>query len=293
MVEWRRRLADFESKGWHNRVQVSIRPNVQYVGPGQPRGRQPGPRDGAHRGQHDLLRGDGGRAEGPARRGQLRAGRHHRVLDPGPPRRRLDVRVDRAGGRGRPPPGRRDRRHARGRHRAHPRRGGHRAGHGRRRARGLHHRRPGGVRLPGQRARGGAGPVAGRRALRARRAGGGGPPGGVGLGRGGGRRRRRAGRRGHPRRAPEAAVRRRPHRQDAPGAARPARAPHQHRRGGRQGHARAHEPGGGGGRHPLRRGPRHHRRGVGQQERRLHVHRALDAGAGRAARSPWRLVATA
>ncbi|HYI35480.1 MAG TPA: TIM44-like domain-containing protein [Thermoleophilaceae bacterium] len=32
MVEWRRRLADFQSKGWHNRVEVSIRPDVQYVG---------------------------------------------------------------------------------------------------------------------------------------------------------------------------------------------------------------------------------------------------------------------
>ena len=32
MVEWRRRLADFERKGWHNRVQVSGAPTVKYVG---------------------------------------------------------------------------------------------------------------------------------------------------------------------------------------------------------------------------------------------------------------------
>ena len=32
MVEWRRRLADFERKGWHNRVQVSDAPSVKYVG---------------------------------------------------------------------------------------------------------------------------------------------------------------------------------------------------------------------------------------------------------------------
>ena len=64
----------------------------------------------------------------------------------------------------------------------------------------------------------------------------------------------------------------------------PARAPHQHRRGGRQGHAGTHEPRGGGARHALRGGPRHHRRGVGQQERRVHLHRALDDGAGRTAR---------
>ncbi len=32
MVEWRRRLADFQRKGWHNRVQVTGRPTVQYVG---------------------------------------------------------------------------------------------------------------------------------------------------------------------------------------------------------------------------------------------------------------------
>ncbi len=32
MVEWRRRLADFDSKGWHNRVQVSGAPTVRYMG---------------------------------------------------------------------------------------------------------------------------------------------------------------------------------------------------------------------------------------------------------------------
>ena len=43
-----------------------------------------------------------------------------------------------------------------------------------------------------------------------------------------------AGRGGHARRAPEAALRRRPQRQDAAGGARPARAPDQHRRRGRR-----------------------------------------------------------
>ena len=32
LVEWRRRLADFEKKGWHNRVQVANAPAVTYVG---------------------------------------------------------------------------------------------------------------------------------------------------------------------------------------------------------------------------------------------------------------------
>jgi predicted lipid-binding transport protein (Tim44 family)/uncharacterized membrane protein YgcG len=32
MVEWERRLDDFESKGWHNRVHVNGRPGVEYVG---------------------------------------------------------------------------------------------------------------------------------------------------------------------------------------------------------------------------------------------------------------------
>jgi predicted lipid-binding transport protein (Tim44 family) len=32
MVEWRRRLADFEQKGWHNIVEVQGRPAVEYLG---------------------------------------------------------------------------------------------------------------------------------------------------------------------------------------------------------------------------------------------------------------------
>jgi predicted lipid-binding transport protein (Tim44 family)/uncharacterized membrane protein YgcG len=32
MVEWERRLDDFERKGWHNRVHVNGRPTVEYVG---------------------------------------------------------------------------------------------------------------------------------------------------------------------------------------------------------------------------------------------------------------------
>lgn len=32
MVEWQRRLADFESKGWHNRVSVLAPPQIEYVG---------------------------------------------------------------------------------------------------------------------------------------------------------------------------------------------------------------------------------------------------------------------
>jgi predicted lipid-binding transport protein (Tim44 family) len=32
MEEWRRRLADFERKGWHNRVVLTGRPDVEYVG---------------------------------------------------------------------------------------------------------------------------------------------------------------------------------------------------------------------------------------------------------------------
>jgi predicted lipid-binding transport protein (Tim44 family) len=32
MVEWRRRLADFANKGWHNRVKVERAPRIEYVG---------------------------------------------------------------------------------------------------------------------------------------------------------------------------------------------------------------------------------------------------------------------
>jgi predicted lipid-binding transport protein (Tim44 family) len=32
MVEWTRRLDDFERKGWHNRVEVALGPEVEYVG---------------------------------------------------------------------------------------------------------------------------------------------------------------------------------------------------------------------------------------------------------------------
>ena len=32
LVEWERRLDDFERKGWHNRVQVTADPEIQYVG---------------------------------------------------------------------------------------------------------------------------------------------------------------------------------------------------------------------------------------------------------------------
>ncbi len=32
LVEWERRLDDFESKGWHNRVHVKADPEIQYVG---------------------------------------------------------------------------------------------------------------------------------------------------------------------------------------------------------------------------------------------------------------------
>jgi predicted lipid-binding transport protein (Tim44 family) len=32
MEEWRRRLADFERRGWHNRVMLTGRPQVEYVG---------------------------------------------------------------------------------------------------------------------------------------------------------------------------------------------------------------------------------------------------------------------
>jgi predicted lipid-binding transport protein (Tim44 family) len=32
MEEWRRRLADFQRKGWHNRVELTGRPEVEYVG---------------------------------------------------------------------------------------------------------------------------------------------------------------------------------------------------------------------------------------------------------------------
>jgi predicted lipid-binding transport protein (Tim44 family) len=32
LVEWNRRLDDFENKGWHNRVRVTGKPDVEYVG---------------------------------------------------------------------------------------------------------------------------------------------------------------------------------------------------------------------------------------------------------------------
>ena len=44
LVEWNRRLDDFDRKGWHNRVEVIAEPEVQYVGLDEPRGRRRGPR---------------------------------------------------------------------------------------------------------------------------------------------------------------------------------------------------------------------------------------------------------
>src|SRR3954469_16718546 len=32
MVEWKRRLDDFDRKGWHNRVQITLGPEVEFVG---------------------------------------------------------------------------------------------------------------------------------------------------------------------------------------------------------------------------------------------------------------------
>ena len=194
MVEWRRRLADFESKGWHNRVQVSNAPDRELRGPGEPRGRQRGPRDRAHRRRHDLVRADRRRRSSVLRDGasseQVTIAEYWTLARSGDGWMCVSIEQEAEGG---------------------------------------HHLDAAIVATPesdterirgeavtelaaadavpegfttadlavfdfqGTRARGGAGPVAGRRALRARRAGGGRPPRGGRLGRGRGRRRRRAG----------------------------------------------------------------------------------------------------
>ena len=220
MVEWRRRLADFQRKGWHNRVQVTGRPTVQYVGLVN---REDDDEDRVtvhiagdmnsyvQTEDGEKIMRDGASSEAVsiteywtlARRGdgwlcvsieQEAEGGHH--LD-APIVATPEADTERIRGQAVTELAAAD---------AVPE--------------GFTTADLAVFDFQGTRARGGAGPVAGRRPVRPRRAGGGRPPRGGGVGRGGGRRGRRAGRRGHARRAAEAALRRRPQRQDPAGAAR-------------------------------------------------------------------------
>ena len=192
LVEWGRRLDDFESKGWHNRVSVREAPKIEYVGLVN---REDDSEDRVvvritaalnayvvDRDGHKIMRKEA-KSENItlceywtlARRGeswtvasieQRAEGDHH-----------LDAEIVASPWSDTAAPSRR---------------GAHRAGGGRRPAAGLHHGRPGRAGVRGRRPRAGARPVAGRRALRPRRARGGGAARGGRLGRGGRRRRRRA-----------------------------------------------------------------------------------------------------
>ena len=89
LVEWNRRLDDFDRKGWHNRVEVLADPTVAVRGDHQPRGRRRGPRGRPDRGEAERLRRGRERQAGHARRATT--GRAHDargVLDARPPRRR-------------------------------------------------------------------------------------------------------------------------------------------------------------------------------------------------------------
>ena len=259
LVEWERRLDDFDARGWRSRVQVVQEPAVEYVGWSTARPTRRTAPSCASR-PAGLWVAD---ARGPAHlhdRPRRPADRVRGVLDAGQARRRLDARLDRAGRRGRPPPHRRDRRLAVVRQPP-ARRGARRAGRGRRGARGLRARRRGDLRVRRHRARGGARPVAGRRALPARRARGRGAPRGRRVGRGRRRRGRRARARGLARGHRRAALRRRRAAPHAPGGARAAHRARGHRARRRAGAAGAHD---GDDRRPrpaLPRGSRHGRGG--------------------------------
>ena len=129
MVEWVRRLDDFDRKGWHNVCEIRQPSEVEYVGLDQPRGRRRGPRRSSGSTAHlrDVVVDRDGKI---IKRNEEdgRARRPRRVLDARAPRRTLDRRLDRAGQRGRAPPRRRDRRLAVVGHRPPDRRGDHRAG---------------------------------------------------------------------------------------------------------------------------------------------------------------------
>ena len=69
LVEWNRRLDDFDRKGWHNRVEVLAEPDVRYVGITNREDDDGGPRRRADQGEAARLRR--GR-ERPARHAQGR-----------------------------------------------------------------------------------------------------------------------------------------------------------------------------------------------------------------------------
>ena len=134
LVEWERRLDDFDSRGWRSRVRVVRDPTVEYVGLVN---RAADEEDRAVVRLTAPLRSwvrDARRAADLQDRPGRRDDRLRRVLDAGQARRPLDARLDRAGRRGRPSPHRRDRRLALVR-RPPARRGARRAGGGRPRPR--------------------------------------------------------------------------------------------------------------------------------------------------------------
>ena len=111
LVEWKRRLDDFEAKGWHNRVSVLAPPQIEYVGLVN---REDDTEDRAVVRITASLRAfveDGNGHRIMRKRVEDGEGDAVRVLDAGALRRRgVEGGVDRAAGGGRPPPGCGDRR---------------------------------------------------------------------------------------------------------------------------------------------------------------------------------------
>ena len=208
LVEWRRRLAGFASKGWVNEVQIVRGPEVAYVGLVN--------REGSAEDRvtvavtallHSVVKtGDGTilhRDEDSDKDGEIEVCEYWTLARAGDAWRLVSIEQE-AGGR--PPPRRADRRRAVVRRRAAGRRVARRARRRRRGAAGRRRDRARQRRVRRDRARAGAGPVARRPPLRARRARRHRPPRRRGVGRGRRRRRRRAAGGRHARGGARAAV---------------------------------------------------------------------------------------
>jgi predicted lipid-binding transport protein (Tim44 family) len=110
LVEWERRLDDFDPKGWHNRAEVLGDVRVEYVGITNREEAADNRVVVPYRRDTPRLRGRSGRGKDPPQGRDRRHGRSLPVLDAWPARGALDPALDRRASRGRAPPQRADRR---------------------------------------------------------------------------------------------------------------------------------------------------------------------------------------
>ena len=104
MVEWARRLDDFDRKGWHNVATVERGPSIEYVGlVNRAQDHEDRVVVRVESTLRDVVRDRNGRHH-HAQRQPVGAHDARRVLDAGQARRGLDPALDRAGRRGLAPP---------------------------------------------------------------------------------------------------------------------------------------------------------------------------------------------